>query len=133
MAPSKAELPLRGLYQLLYAGSGGLKPVHQFYVYNILDNHLTFVDLDNKTIRSKALNGSAVDELNSIFYRADIPNNLTHLKPISCPDCKQYGLSYYIVEPEKLVPISGNAFWDDKTKGTESLHDIINSLVRLSR
>ena len=117
----------------MYAEAGGLMPVHQFYVYNILDNHSTFVDLDNKTIRTKVFNGSAVDELNSVFYKADIPNDLTHLKPISCPDCKQYGLSYYIADPEKLVPISGNAFWDDKTNGTEGLHDITNLLVRLSR
>src|SRR5213593_2446714 len=60
-ASSNAELPLKGVYQLLYAEAGGLKPVHEFYVYNILDNHLTFVDLDNKTIRTKVLNASAVD------------------------------------------------------------------------
>ena len=71
--------------------------------------------------------------MNSIFFRADIPNNLTHLKPISCPDCKRYGLSYYIVDPQQLVPISGNAFWDDKTNAIEGLHDVTNLLERLSK
>jgi len=133
LAPSSGPSYLQGFYHLLYTVSGGLAPVHQLYAYNIVGHQLTFVDLDNKMVKTKILNSSAVDEMNSICCPGNTAFDVAHLKSSPCPDCRQYGLSYYFVEPEKLVSFSGGAFWDDGTKGTEDLEKIASIIVGLSK
>jgi len=115
---------------LLTEKGGGFAPVDQFYVYDRLGNQLTFVDLKNKTIRTKTLSDSAVEDLNSVVVNLpDFPI----LKPCTSTECTNFGLSYYrLVSEEKRVPESGIAFWDDKTKGTESLNKVREKITELS-
>lgn len=115
---------------LLTEKGGGFAPVDQCYVYDRLGNQLTFVDLNNKTIRTKTLSDSAVEDLNSVVVNLpDFPI----LKPCTSTECTNFGLSYYrLVSEEKRVPESGIAFWDDKTTGTESLNKVREKITELS-
>jgi hypothetical protein len=117
-------IAMPGIYRVLFTESGGLGGISNIYVYDILDNHLTFADLKNKTVKSEVLDKAKVEKLNSALV--SLPS---HISSCKIKDCIQYGLIYYGVEPEKLVPFSGEAFWQDPpgSKDLDNLKNVITN------
>ena len=95
---------------------------------------MSFVDLKNNITRTKILDNSSLEKLNNFFYQGNLPENLTHIKPSTCPDCRQYGLSLYHVDFE-IPKVAGayNAFWDDSTKDIGRLTDLVNLIKTMSQ
>jgi hypothetical protein len=51
----------------------------------------------------------------------------------TCPDCRQYGLSYGYVESEKRIKLSNFDIWNEgtKTQRVEELNNFVKVLTEL--
>src|SRR6478672_10678814 len=48
-------IAIPGTYRVLFTESGGIGGINHIYVYDILNNQLTFADLKSKTLKSEVL------------------------------------------------------------------------------
>jgi hypothetical protein len=106
-----------GMQLMLLTESGGIAPIDKMYTFNRATNDLVTVDLANNTVIKKTLNSSEIQELGDAIYSFPINMDVNDRKP--CPDCIQYGLTYFFLDFEKAVPFKEAAFWTSATPGTE--------------
>ena len=111
---------------MLFTESGGIGDINHVYIYDILDNRLTFADLKSKTLKSEALDKLQVEKLESALV--SLPSEPHYISSCKVKDCKQFGLIHYGALSEKLVPISGQVFWQDTT-GTKNLDNLKNIIT----
>ena len=105
-----------GVQLMVLTESGGIAPIDNIYTFNRATNDLVSADLANNTVKKKTLNSSEINELSDTF--SSISNlDVNDRKP--CPDCIQYGLSYFFLDFEKAIPYKEAAFWTSATPGTE--------------
>jgi hypothetical protein len=112
-------LPDSGLQTLLLTKNGGLAGLDEIYSYNVVTKELASVDLKTNLVQKKVLNSSEIEKLNGAFYSNETSPADIFDRNV-CPDCIQYGLSFFFIDLEKHVPISAGAFWTDSTAGAES-------------
>jgi hypothetical protein len=123
---TSAGIAIPGTYRVLFTESGGLGGINHIYVYDILNNQLTFADLKSKTVKSEVLDKSQVQKLESALV--SLPSEPHYISSCKVKDCQQFGLIHYGVDPEKLVPISGQVFWQDTT-GSKDLDNLKNIIT----
>jgi hypothetical protein len=124
-------LPESGLQLLLLTKNGGIAGVNEIFSYNIVSKEIASADLRTNLVEKKLLNNSEIENLTSTFYSTGILGDDIFDRNL-CPDCIQYGLSYFFIDLEKLVPFSASAFWTDKTVGAEGfmkLAEIIENIA----
>jgi hypothetical protein len=119
-------IAIPGTYRVLFTESGGIGGINHIYVYDVLDNRLTFADLKSKTLKSEVLDKSQVQKLESALV--SLPSGPQYISSCKVKDCEQFGLIHYGVLPEKLVPISGQVFWQDTT-GSKELDNLKNIIT----
>jgi hypothetical protein len=121
-----------GFYMIQFSISGGFAPVDETFTYNIITHELNHVT--NEGVNKKLLNETEINRINDAFFKYPIGNlNIIDFK--TCPDCRQYALSYGYVESEKRIKLSNFDIWNDGTKmqGVNELNNFANVLVEISQ
>jgi len=119
-------IAIPGTYRVLFTESGGIGGINHIYVYDILNNKLTFADLKDNTLKSEVLDKSQVQKLESALV--SLPSEPHYISSCKVKDCEQFGLIHYGVDPEKLVPLSGQVFWQTTT-GSKDLDNLKNIIT----
>jgi hypothetical protein len=123
-------LPMSGLQLMFLTKNGGLAATNEVISYNIITNELAFADLQGNTVEKKVLSNSEIENLTNTFYTTEIFRDDVFDRSI-CPDCIQYGLSYFFIDLETHIPFKGGAFWTENTtdaQGFMKFAELIESM-----
>jgi hypothetical protein len=125
-------IPPAGFYMIQFSKSGGFAPIDETFTYNIITHELTHISKEG--INKKLLNESEVNRINDAFFKYPI-GSINIIDFNTCPDCRQYGLTFGYVEPEKRVKLSNFDIWNDGTKmqGVNELNSFANVITEISQ
>ena len=84
-----------GIHMLHVVSSGGIGPANELYSYDKLTIDLIHISAD--VVIKKILNETEIRDQNDSFVNNNI-SEINILETDSCPDYKQYGLSYRLVD-----------------------------------
>lgn len=124
-------LPESGLQLMLLTKKRWKCSVNQIFTYNIVTNELTSSDLRTNSVEKKVLNRSETENLIDRFYNTEIFRGNVFDRGV-CPDCIQYGLSYFFVDLETLIPFKAGAFWTENTTGAEGFMEFAELIESMS-
>jgi hypothetical protein len=121
-----------GFYMIQFSKSGGFAPIDETFTYNIITHELIHVSKEG--VNKKLLNESEVERINDAFIKYPV-GSIDIIDFNTCPDCRQYSLSYGYVEIEKRVKLSNFDIWNDgtQTQGVNELNSFVNVITEISQ
>jgi hypothetical protein len=124
-------LPESGLQLMLLTKNGGITSSNEIFSYNIVANELAFADLRSNLVEKKVLNNFEIENLTNTFYTTEIFRDDIFDRNV-CPDCTQYGLSYFFIDLETHIPFKGGAFWTENTTGAQGFMKFAEFIENIS-